>query len=62
MVEITFQTAQGGNYWAICECLSHYDELNGYDLDNVLENSRGTGPSSQMTVPPDWHIQRIREV
>ena len=62
MVEITFQTPQGGSYWAICECLSYYDELNGYDLDNVLKNSRGTGPCSQATIPPDWHIQRIREV
>ena len=62
MVEITFQTAHGGTYWVICECLSHYDGVNGYDLDNVLENSRGTGPCSQMTVPPDWRIQRIKEV
>lgn len=62
MVEITFQKPQGGIYWVICEYLSHHDELNGYDLDSVLENSKGTGPASQTTIPPDWQIKRIREV
>ena len=62
MIEITFKTSQGNTYWVMCECMSHYDELNGYDLDNVLETSKGTGPASQITSPPDWQIIRIRTV
>lgn len=62
MIRITFRKPQNGEYWAICESLSQYDELNGYDLDNVLETSRGTGPASQVTTPSDWQIICIEEV
>ena len=35
MVKVTFQS-QRGIYWAVCESV-RYDELEGYDLDGVLE-------------------------
>ena len=59
MVKVTFQT-QRGIYWAVCESV-RYDELEGYDLDGVLENSRGTGPACLISVSPKWLIVQVEE-
>ena len=59
MVKVTFQT-QRGIYWAVCESV-RYDELEGYDLDGVLENSRGPGPACLISVSPKWQIVQVEE-
>lgn len=61
MMRIAFLTAAGSVFWAECEGLS-YDELEGYTLDNVRENSRGTGPCSQITSPANWKVIRVEAV
>ena len=62
MIRITFEKARGGIYWAVCESLSRYDKLNGYDLDSVLEDSTGTAPACKITIPADWRMLSIQEV
>ena len=59
MVKVTFQT-QRGIYWAVCESV-RYDEWEGYDLDGVLENSRGTGSACLISVSPKWQIVQVEE-
>ena len=59
MVKVTFQT-QRGIYWAVCESV-RYDELEGYDLDGVLENSRGTWSACLISVSPKWQIVQVEE-
>ena len=62
MIKITFKMSQGDTYWAICECLSCYDVIDGYDLENVSEDSKGSAPAPKINIPPYWKIKQIREV
>ena len=60
MVKVTFQTPRG-TYWAVCMSVE-YNELEGYDLDGVREDSGGNGPSTITTVSPKWQIIQVEEV
>jgi len=62
MIKVTFQTDNGGVYWAVCERVALVNYYGGYDLDSVKENSKGTGPASKITTPARWTIITIEEV
>jgi len=62
VVRVTFRTESGGMYWAVCEKVALVEYYGGYDLDSVIENSRGTGPATQITTPPEWTVMTVEEV
>ncbi len=61
MLKFVFATSGGGLYRAVCRSVD-YDPYEGYTLDSVTGNSRGTGPRGEAGTPPEWSILRAEEV
>ncbi len=61
MIKITFQTGDGGVYWAVCERVGRCSS-GAYLLDGVTEDSEGRGPLAWVKTTAGWQIVTVEEV
>ena len=61
MLRITFQKPGGGVYWVEGRSMD-YNELDGYRIEGVREDSWKHGPATGGYCPPDWRIVRVEQV
>jgi len=60
MIKVTFQTGNGGVFWAVCEKFSLYSD-GAYLLNNLMDDSRNRGPADWVEIPKDWKIMAAEE-
>jgi len=60
MIKVTFQTGNGGVYWAVYEKFSLYSD-GAYLLNNLMDDSGDRGPAAWIETPEDWKIMAAEE-